>query len=86
MSLCATPFLLSSTCSSFQAGCTHEWTRSASTGEAALLSGEERDLAAGEQVFVDYGRGVAKCSWEHLFSHGFVPEARGMRTVRLHAS
>ena len=31
-------------------------------------------LAAGDQVYVDYGRGATKCSWEHLFSHGFVPQ------------
>jgi hypothetical protein len=28
-------------------------------------------------VFIEYGRGATKSSWEHLFSHGFVPEARG---------
>ena len=25
-------------------------------------------------MYVDYGRGATKCSWEHLFSHGFVPQ------------
>ena len=59
-----------------EAGCMHEWTSSASTGTAALLAGQP--VAAGEQIFVDYGQGQPRRSWEFFFSHGFVPEVRGM--------
>ncbi|KAL3892882.1 MAG: hypothetical protein SGPRY_014691 [Prymnesium sp.] len=52
---------------------TEAWELTELGGEAAAVLTSGARLAAGEQVFIDYGEAGWRSSWEMLYTYGFVP-------------